>query len=342
MYRSIIYNSQYGNGENIEDIYNKYSFIQSIRNFVNKINEKITERNRNITYNVKYKLYVRDIDWLFLVKDKIVINDKNKNQCLQDIKCKQIKYIKKDGNYINIKDSCLNIRFSTIDFIHEVTVSCDNNINKYLDSEDIEKLYISSLEDYRALIILSKHELARFKGDAIRPYAEKNAKVAIMARNTSHNLGSHVMSYLKHSLSSVNDMIKDSVLGYIFSELDDIEMLFENPEEWKNKQKIKKIDDVTLPFLVGLGKFISYIQERQDFIACTAVDYSPTCSILNFKDFIYDELNPDKRYKRHPDRKGLKPANILLGNIAKSEGFSREIFDSTKKQDDNNSNETQE
>ena len=152
-----------------------------------------------------------------------------------------------------------------------------------------------------------------------RKEAIKSAKAAIMSRNMSHNLGSHVMSYLKQHLGSVKDMLNDRIFSLLFESEDD--MLQKLSEEVK--KKIENSDKIALPFLVGLGQFISYLQERQDFIATIATDFIPYYSNVNFKDFIYDELNPDKRYERHKDRANLKVDNILLGNIARSEGLGR-------------------
>lgn len=129
------------------------------------------------------------------------------------------------------------------------------------------------------------------------------AKSAIMSRNMSHNLGSHVLSYVKQSLSSVDNMFHDNVVAQLS----------------KNKTE----EEISLPFLLGLGHFFSYLQERQDFIATIATDHIPNYSTVNFKDHIYDELNPDKRYQRHKDHKNLEIDNILLGNIAQSEGLGR-------------------
>lgn len=315
---------------NVEKEYKNFGPVRFIRELIDRIKDKI----KGLPAEVKYDLYVKKVGLVFKIEYK-EDNNRKFNITLDRGKSRN-ELEDKEGVEVLVEDdnTGLKLNISDEDFFHEIKILFrkETNCKSYVDSIKgiVNSLYEGKVKE---CFLITFDDLEVLLKDPIQKYAEKTAKVAIMARNTSHNLGSHVMSYLKHSLSSVNDMIKDSVLGYIFSELDDIEMLFENPEEWQNKQEIKKIDDVALPFLVGLGKFISYIQERQDFIACTAVDYSPTCSILNFKDFIYDELNPDKRYKRHPDRKGLKPANILLGNIAKSEGFSREIFDSTKKQD---------
>lgn len=176
------------------------------------------------------------------------------------------------------------------------------------------------------------NQIAKFLQAAIKPFAEKTAKTAIMARNMSHNLGSHVMFYIKQQLSSVNEMLRTKVFDQLFSDENDLLMLLSNPQEWlDNKYKgkgmekeVPNIDNVALPFLVGLGRFMSYIQERQDFIASVATNFIPPASSLNFKDFIYDELNPDKRYMRHPDRLGDKPLNILLSYIARSENLGRQ------------------
>ena len=142
--------------------------------------------------------------------------------------------------------------------------------------------------------------------------AIKSAKAAIMSRNMSHNIGSHVMSYLKQHLSSVKDIVSDGLLSNLINGED---KLFETHKS--------TIEDTTLPFLMGLGHFISYLQERQDFIATIATDYIPYFGNVNFKDSIYDELNPDKRAIRHSDRKNGLTDNILLGNIARSDGLGR-------------------
>lgn len=148
--------------------------------------------------------------------------------------------------------------------------------------------------------------------------AIKSAKAAIMSRNLSHNLGSHVMSYLKQSLKSVTDMEKTGALEEISPKGQQLPAI-----------EVKEGQDITtktpeLPFLVGTGRFISYLQERQDYIATVSTDYIPFPSVVNFKDGIYDELNPDYRYLRHSEWAGHKPANILLENIARSEGLSRQ------------------
>lgn len=208
-----------------------------------------------------------------------------------------------------------------------------SNIIAISDDFDVIESHIRPHRlDFINLLFLIK---ARYMFDteiAQRKTAIASAKAAIMSRNMSHNLGSHVMAYLKQHLSSVQDMVRDNVLDSIIKSDDDLS----TPtgfQKWLDKLKNSKngLSEVALPFLVGLGKFISYLQERQDFIATIATNYIPYLSTVNFKDFIYDELNPDLRYERHPERSGLKPDNILLGNIARSEGLARETMPTKNK-----------
>lgn len=153
---------------------------------------------------------------------------------------------------------------------------------------------------------------ARVKKEAV-----KSAKAAIMSRNMSHNLGSHVMFYIKQRLESVEKILQTGTLQDLVKS-DSIEGI---------KEKIRDASTQPgeeMPFLVGLGRFINYLQERQDYIATVATDYIPYKTSISFKDAIYDELKPDLRAQRHNSDKtvkGKQPANLLLDYIAYSEGF---------------------
>ena len=150
-----------------------------------------------------------------------------------------------------------------------------------------------------------------------RKEAIKSAKAAIMSRNMSHNLGSHVMFYIKQKLESVNSILSEGAL------LDLVKAT--SVDELKNKVDGKSIGDgKEIYFLVGLGRFINYLQERQDYIATISTDHIPYKSTVNFKDAIYDELKPELKSQRHKDDRsidGKHAANLLLDYIAFSEGF---------------------
>lgn len=181
------------------------------------------------------------------------------------------------------------------------------------NKEEIENFVNHRIRKIRDLASLIR---IRFTRDILRKQeleSIKSAKAAIMSRNMSHNIGSHVMSYLKQHLGSVKDIVADGILSDLINGESELAKKLENTTE-----------NTTLPFLMGLGHFISYLQERQDFIATIATDYIPYFGNVNFKDSIYDELNPDKRALRHSDRKNGSTDNILLGNIARSEGLGRQ------------------
>lgn len=161
----------------------------------------------------------------------------------------------------------------------------------------------------------------------IKKEAEKSAKAAIMSRNMSHNLGSHVMAYLKQKLGSVSAILNEE------NKHEQNKVLYNLYSYKENALTRNAKEDVEMPFLVGLGRFIGYLQERQDYIATIATDYIPYGAPVNMKDAIYDELNPDLRHLRHntleDEKDQNRPFNILLSYIAKSEGLSRENMDAT-------------
>ena len=171
--------------------------------------------------------------------------------------------------------------------------------------------------------------------------AMKSGVAAIMSRNVSHNLGSHVLDYIKNELSSTETIIKngylsDLVVGY--RKINDEEYGFKlNKDKLKTDNDKIIIDDkniinvrsfqlknkLQLGFITGLSKLLNYIQERQDYIATIASDTKLHFGVISFKEFVFDEINYDKKAKRH--RKTFEQSeNLLLKYIAKSEEFSRE------------------
>lgn len=179
----------------------------------------------------------------------------------------------------------------------------DDSLIFILMAECVGYSYKSSLEEFSTLL---------------RRETIKSAKAAIISRNLSHNLGSHVMFYIKQKLESVGKIMETGALRELINS--------QSVDEMKKKieNKIALGDEIEMPFLVGLGRFLNYLQERQDFIATVATNYIPYSTVINFKDTIYDELKPEKRYERHksPETNGKQPANLLLDYIAYSEGFT--------------------
>lgn len=200
-----------------------------------------------------------------------------------------------------------SIRHRTIKYQKEISAG---GIAAFLrQKSDLKELHLirewANIHTINAIIAYSKRETTRA------------AKAAIMARNVSHNLGSHVLAYLKNKLGTVSDIVKQRALADLTTS-DDLDELMERLKKLKNLRGDHAFfsENVELPFLVGLGHFISYIQEREDYIATVATSYIPYYMPVNFKDSIYDALNPDLRFLRHPKRKGGRPDNILLAYIA--------------------------
>ncbi|MDR3229770.1 MAG: hypothetical protein LBT53_10290 [Puniceicoccales bacterium] len=168
---------------------------------------------------------------------------------------------------------------------------------------------------------------------AFRQKSIESAKTAIMARNGSHNLGSHVMAYLKSELTSVETILEKNVLRELLvtTAWDSLEKNLSNVAETiKRLDSIKEVTEtLELPVLVGLGRFITYLQERQDYIATVSTNYIPPNGTIAFKDAIYDEINMDWRWERHGNGsnqqslRGRKPENILMKFIAYSEGYTK-------------------
>jgi len=157
---------------------------------------------------------------------------------------------------------------------------------------------ISNLLDNQITSVITAIITKQYQAVA-RTNSLRSTVAAIMSRNMSHNLGSHVLSNLKGELDDI---------GKIFKENHDID---ENiPFKSKN--------------LFGLKWFINYLQERQDFIATIGGFKNQTFMPVNFKTFVFDGLLPDHQYKRHEGSTNLHDhKNYLLEYIVKSENINR-------------------
>jgi len=117
------------------------------------------------------------------------------------------------------------------------------------------------------------------------------AVAAIMSRNMSHNLGSHLITNTKNYFGRMGDEHKDPQLA---------------------------------ADLRGIRHLLQYMQERMDYIATiTSGDPYPLGS-LNFKAQLFDELTIDDFSKRHNDDE--KPvSNFFLKYLVYSEKYSRAV-----------------
>lgn len=119
--------------------------------------------------------------------------------------------------------------------------------------------------------------------------ALKSAIAAIMSRNMSHNLGSHVVTNAKHQIEELEKRQSDASV----------------------KAQLK-----------GLSPLLQYLQERQDFIAVIANDERYPKGPLNFKSAVFDILAMDGPPHRHYTDAPIN--NYILDNIVRSENIVRQ------------------
>jgi two-component sensor histidine kinase len=130
----------------------------------------------------------------------------------------------------------------------------------------------------------------------------KSSIAAIMSRNMSHNLGSHVFFYTRQILLELIEKLEN---GY-------------------HNQEYLQLDK-------GLAWFLHYVQERQDFIANINSQDTYNIGPVNLKQDVFDIINPDSLDERHlTDSNRIITRNLLLENIARSEKVSRILSEQYK------------
>jgi hypothetical protein len=136
------------------------------------------------------------------------------------------------------------------------------------------------------------------------------AMTAIIARNLSHNIGSHVLSRWINTLNKLLEIKKVDKLKNI-TDRENYDQIVEEigqdkfirllPELYKSLERSKPL--------------FQYIQHRMDFIATVATSTPSSEMTMDFKK---DVLNPFTDKERN---------KVILENIAASEGFNNIIFE---------------
>ena len=245
---------------------------------------------------------------------------------LKDIEI--LKYIDKESslgfslesNQVNVTetDSVLLRTLKNSDFIQSKVKELNCSIYVWIKFEDIDinnhfssYFYCISTDanDYKQVesnsegflrFLMTIKRIKQIETDRkLQSQMRESAKAAIMARNMSHNLGSHIMSYVHYDLSNISSEKGKDVLGDYYKE--------ENGKIYQ------------APYLLGLGRFIDYLQERQDFIATISSGFRPSMSPIFLKEDFLDIINMDENGNNEKETD-----NLLLKYIAKSENISRE------------------
>lgn len=155
--------------------------------------------------------------------------------------------------------------------------------------------------------------------ESVRPVQERAAAVSIMSRNISHNLGSHVLSYLRNRLSDEGLMLREGILQNIINRQVD-------GDGWEiNKSLLKEPDKCVInesefvaPYMRSVGQLLGYLQERQDYIGTLASDWYVYYGPVNFKREVADFFS-----ERLPIKSGTNYTthNLILDFITHSEGY---------------------
>jgi hypothetical protein len=162
---------------------------------------------------------------------------------------------------------------------------------------------VTSIYDDLSLLLLKQY------ADNVRTFGINSATASIMTRNFSHNIGSHILCKIKDKLNRLTESTKEQYKKRINA----IQKLLGGGYQISGDNK----ND----YLRGVKHLITFLQERQDFIASiTSDEDSPICS-LNLKDHLFDFINIDWKTKRH----GMPlTKSIFLEHIAESENIKRE------------------
>ena len=157
----------------------------------------------------------------------------------------------------------------------------------------------------------------------IRLRTERAAAASIMSRNISHNLASHVLSYIKNILSSESLMLENGIFDGIFDKIESKEQ-DSTKNDWTINPKIYKnnklnTEELFFPYLRSIGKLLGFFQERQDYVGIIASGWNHFPGAVNLKDSI---LFPFIDREDLPiGNENSLPKNLILDYIVFSEGY---------------------
>jgi hypothetical protein len=156
--------------------------------------------------------------------------------------------------------------------------------------------------------------------ETIRQPAETAAAVSIMSRNVSHNIASHVLSYIKNILKVEELMLEKGVFANLIIQENGIfkinEKVFENGQLKQNA--------FISPFMRAIGELLGYFQERQDYISAIASGWHLYYDKVHFRDAVYKYFAGHKKIESLSLQESENQESLILDYIAYSEGYKRE------------------
>lgn len=216
--------------------------------------------------------------------------------------------------------------------------------------ELLEKYVKENESQFKDFILSMKYmqhiEDSRKQSEKVKKEAIKSALAAIITRNMSHNLGSHVLHYSQRGLIDKADFLfnslldKELLLNSYIQERD----LYEEGEEEKTIRRIKMefgipedigaalINSLTISlhsnhrydrYLRGASHILSFIKDRMAFLAAVAEGASMPTIPVSLNHEVFDKLLLDERVMNNKFWFKKETVNYYLQNLVRSEGYSR-------------------
>ena len=194
------------------------------------------------------------------------------------------------------------------------------------ESARVPTLLITTMYYFMGLIEVNQvKEIER----RVRPRTERAAAASIMARNISHNIASHVLSYIKNILGSESIILDNGVLDNIVTKLGKDKWTFnsaildEVDQTHYAGNKTISLKKLETPYLRALGNLLGYFQERQDYIGIIASGWHHYSGAVNLKETILHPFISNEE-KDVGNGKRMKVNNLILDYIIYSEGYDRQ------------------
>lgn len=191
-----------------------------------------------------------------------------------------------------------NLRDDKINFIDEIAIVQESKTSGDGNLEKTAKFMLGTLSRLH---------------NAQQVASKKSAIAAIISRNMSHNLGSHVINYLKNTVDLMGQALccgaaleDKPIFNFDATKLDIDKSSLKILEDSCVWGVIENGSQVVRSFLeTSLYAFLEYINRRMEFIATLTTSVPSTPVTINLKKEIWDIINKEKNY--------------LLEFIAKSE-----------------------
>lgn len=195
--------------------------------------------------------------------------------------------------------------------------SPDENITP---ESEVPQDLLSILNEINGLV--SYKQIEEIIEDAEKPSINA-AAISIMSRNISHNLGSHLLSYIKNILSDEIKMLDHGAFENL--------LIKDASGNWKSNDEIfingnLRKENLLTPYMRSIGHLLAYLQERQDYVGAIAAGAGRGVTYftpVHFRDAIYQHFcKPFPAMAVNHTKKALSP-NLLLDFLVYSEGYTR-------------------